>query len=715
MQAMGRRRRLVATLLAAAALVPSAAAAADWPTYHGDNTRQGNDTADPGLSSAVDNWTSAALDGAVYGSPAIVGSQVIVATENDTVYSLDPSDGAVQWSRHVGTPRTSNFPCGNINPLGITGTPVVTGGTVFVAAEVQANPTTFHFDLVSLSLATGAVTRVATLDPPDARFSANVEQQRGALLVTDGKVFVPLGGLDGDCGSYHGYVLAYPVTGSAPVQWWADTEVDSSNREGGIWATGGLSADASGYVYASTGNSNHTTSTSAYDDSDGVIKLDPGTVRPVDYFAPANWYQDNAGDVDLGSTTTVQLPNNQAFIVGKSGNGYLLSTASLGHIGGQLAIHRVCHATNSAAFGSLAYAGGTVYVGCSDGVAAVTVSGNNFSARWYNTTSVADRPPTIAGNVVWAISSSGSSLLGFDPSTGEALHSFGIGSSSHFSTPSAANGHLYVGANTHVRAFGTLPEPAVNGVTLDGFGGIHHFGSVASNTQGAPSWPGWQIARSLVVLPDHSGGYVLDGWGGLHHFGAAPTLADTSYWKGWDIARALVVGSDGLGGYVLDGWGGIHPVGNAPDVRGTGYWPGWDIAVGIVLRSDNRSGWVLDGWGGLHPFAAAGTAMPPTVPGPYWRGWNIARGVSLSGDGGGYVLDGWGGVHPFGNAASVATHEYYKGSDVARAISIYSTAPVSGYWLDAFGGLHTVGGAAGVAAPAYLFGQYIFRGFGVTR
>jgi outer membrane protein assembly factor BamB len=393
------RRRLLLVLLAIAALAPSAAAAADWPTYHGDNTRQGNDTADPGLSSPVDEWTSVSLDGNVYGSPVIVGGQVIVATENDTVYSLDASTGTVQWSKHVGTPRTSNFPCGNIDPLGITGTPVVSGSNVFVAAEVQANSTTFHFDLFTLNLSDGTVTRTVTLDPPDSRFSANVEQQRGALLVTNGRVFVPLGGLNGDCGSYHGYVLAYPVTGSGTLHWWADTEVDASNHEGGIWAAGGLSTDASGYVYASTGNSNHVSPGDAYDDSDGVIKLDPTTVLPVDYFAPSNWYQDNAGDVDLGSTTTLQLPNSQVFIVGKSGIGYLVSTASLGHIGGQLAAHQVCHATNDAAFGSLAYANGTVYVGCNDGMAAVTVSGNDFAPAWYTTTGVADHPrPSPAGS-----------------------------------------------------------------------------------------------------------------------------------------------------------------------------------------------------------------------------------------------------------------------------------------------------------------------------
>ncbi|MFI5313790.1 MAG: PQQ-binding-like beta-propeller repeat protein, partial [Candidatus Dormibacteria bacterium] len=199
-----RRFSLLAGLALAVALIPGTAHAADWPTFHGDNSRQGNDSSDPGLSSPGVAWTSAQLDGQVHGQPVVVGNQVVVATENNTVYSLSAADGTVQWSTHVaGAPRTSNFACGNIRPLGITGTPVIDGGNVFVAAEVQQNPTTFIFDLVSLSLATGAVSWTHNIDPPDAQWNAvaQYQQQRGALLVTGGRVIVPLGGLDGDCGT----------------------------------------------------------------------------------------------------------------------------------------------------------------------------------------------------------------------------------------------------------------------------------------------------------------------------------------------------------------------------------------------------------------------------------------------------------------------------------------------------------------------------------
>ena len=455
-------------MLATATLLPAHASAANWPTFHGDNTRQGNDSSDPGLASAAGVWTSSPLDGSLYAQPVVVGGQVIAATENNTVYALAASNGAVQWSRHLGAPRTSSFPCGNINPLGITSTPVIDGGNVFVVAEIQVNPTTFFFELASISLTNGLVNWTRNINPSDPSWNANYQQQRGALLATAGRIIVPFGGLAGDCGSYHGYVVGYSETGTGSVSWWATAEVVPGDNQGAVWAAGGLSQDAGGYVYAATGNSSQTSAGDTYDYSDGVAKLDPSALSagpPVDYFAPSTWAQDNAGDVDLGSTTPLQLPNGRILIVGKSGSGYLLSTTALGHIGGALAQHRVCTATNDAAFGSLAYANGVAYVGCSDGLVAVRISagGNDFTTIWHNTAQVVDRPPTVAGGLVWAITSDGRTLVAFDAGTGQASSSFGIGSSTHFTTPTAASGQLYVAAGNRVLAFGGCTGAPISG------------------------------------------------------------------------------------------------------------------------------------------------------------------------------------------------------------------------------------------------------------
>src|ERR1051326_8737816 len=96
----------------------------DWPTYHRDNQRTGYIANTPNPHSLTKAW-SAQLDGAVYAEPLVVGNRVIVATEGDTLYALDPAHGTVLWHTNVGTPvPQSDLPCGNIFPLGITGTPV---------------------------------------------------------------------------------------------------------------------------------------------------------------------------------------------------------------------------------------------------------------------------------------------------------------------------------------------------------------------------------------------------------------------------------------------------------------------------------------------------------------------------------------------------------------------------------------------------------------
>ena len=65
------------------------------------------DPAFPALPGPLAVTWSRALDGAVYGEPLVVAGTVIAATENDTVYALDPASGRVLWQRHLGTPVRS--------------------------------------------------------------------------------------------------------------------------------------------------------------------------------------------------------------------------------------------------------------------------------------------------------------------------------------------------------------------------------------------------------------------------------------------------------------------------------------------------------------------------------------------------------------------------------------------------------------------------------
>jgi hypothetical protein len=70
--------------------------------------------------------------GNVYAQPLYIEdgpggrAMVIAVTESNNVYALDAADGSIIWQQNVGAPvPLSSLVCGNIDPFGITGTPVV--------------------------------------------------------------------------------------------------------------------------------------------------------------------------------------------------------------------------------------------------------------------------------------------------------------------------------------------------------------------------------------------------------------------------------------------------------------------------------------------------------------------------------------------------------------------------------------------------------------
>src|ERR1700730_18534581 len=202
------------TLLAVGALVAAPAEVASdsgWSAYHHDGQRTGVDPTQGTAASVSVGWTSPALDGKVYAEPLVDNGHVIVATEGNTVYSLNAGDGTIAWSQNLGPPVVpTGFPCGDIDPIGITGTPVIdTTNRIVYAVAFLAAP---HHELFALSLGTGAVLWHRTIDAPGA--DPQVHNQRGALALSRGYAYVPFGGRAGDCGQYQGRVGASPVGGT---------------------------------------------------------------------------------------------------------------------------------------------------------------------------------------------------------------------------------------------------------------------------------------------------------------------------------------------------------------------------------------------------------------------------------------------------------------------------------------------------------------------
>src|SRR6266508_3863083 len=283
---------------------------ADWPTYHRDNTRAGVVTGAPNPQRLTEAWRQS-LDGAVYAEPLVVSGRVVVATEANSLYALDARTGQIQWRTNLGAPvRARDLPCGNIDPLGITGTPVYDprAGLIFAVAEVSGPA---HV-LVGVELQTGAVKVRRSADPPGADPVAH--QQRAALALAGSLIYIAYGGLFGDCGNYHGWVVAAPTDGGGSL---LAFQVPTA-REGGIWAPSGPAIDPAGKLYVSVGNGEATSG--SWDHSDSVLRLSP-TLQLEDGFAPTTWPSDNAADADLGSMGQVLLHHGWIFAAGKSGQG----------------------------------------------------------------------------------------------------------------------------------------------------------------------------------------------------------------------------------------------------------------------------------------------------------------------------------------------------------------------------------------------------------
>src|SRR5881409_2996097 len=283
--------------------------------------------------------------GNVYAQPLYIeggpnGPMIIAVTESNNVYALNATTGTVIWQRtDIGAPVTSGLPCGNINPAGITGTPVVdlASRSLFLDALIEGT-TKKHF-IYSLNVDTGAtnagwpVDVNATATYNGMTFTSLIQEERGALALVNGIVYVSYSGYAGDCQSYHGWVVGVDINNPSNVHAWATTAVG-----GGIWGHGGVASDGTN-MFVVTGNTFNTGGN--WMGGEAIIRLQAGptwTGQPTDYWAPPNWFSLDNSDTDLGgvSATIVDLPgatpSQLVLALGKDSNAYLLNRNNLGGI-----------------------------------------------------------------------------------------------------------------------------------------------------------------------------------------------------------------------------------------------------------------------------------------------------------------------------------------------------------------------------------------------
>ena len=488
------------TLAAAASTTaPFPVSTASWTVYHGSPSGNGVAAPTSAVTLSSPAWTSPALDGQLYGEPLASGGRIFVATENDTVYALSATNGAVEWSRHIGAPVPSgSLPCGNISPsVGITGTPVIdeARSELFVVADKLVHGSPTH-ELVGLDTATGRTELTQGVDPTGSTPAALL--QRTGLTLDDGHVVFGYGGNYGDCGSYRGWVISVPEGGGTPAEFAVDSATGES--QGAIWMGGAAPVvDASGNVWVTAGNGSVTSSSHAYDNSDSVLELSP-SMALLQYFAPSSWATNNATDLDL-STAPALLSDGQVVAAGKSRVVYLLNGSALGGIGGQKAA--LPSGCGDDIDGGVAVDGNTVYLPCLSGTIAVQASASPPALRLLWRAPVGGGPPIVAAGLVWTIGQDGR-LYGLDPSTGAVRRHATIGApANHFPTPSVGAGLMLAPTAERVVAF-AAPSPVAtpaSSTTTSTTTALRPTTTAPATTTSAPApgagTSGWVIAAAV--------------------------------------------------------------------------------------------------------------------------------------------------------------------------------------------------------------------------
>lgn len=420
-------------------------------SYHAHASRDGAVGYGLGSATPARAWATN-LGGAVRGQALIFDGRIYAATESNRVVALRPSDGAVMWSATVGTPLTNVHAvagCGNIDPLGITSTPVIDPnagphGTVYVVAEIDDGGGVVHHQMVGLDAATGAIRLSVRVDPPLSGDQRAVHLlNRASLAMTNGRVYVSYAGNFGDCGVYHGWVVS--IDPAHPHQQ-RSFEVASDGQGGAIWQSGGAPAIGShGDLYLTTGNANPDPPQGGPDPkkyTESVVRLSPD-LRPL------AWFKDRVagGDEDLSTSNPVLLPDGLVFAVGKTDIGFLLHRDTLRPVA---QIHNVC---GSDPDGGPAYDAqdDKLFVPCrAGGIQIIDLADRTLGAKLPG----ADSSPVLLGGTLWALDSGSDTLAGYNPTSGDQVASVAVGSDVPvFNSPSALPGMILVPTSSGVTAF----------------------------------------------------------------------------------------------------------------------------------------------------------------------------------------------------------------------------------------------------------------------
>jgi PQQ-like domain/Abnormal spindle-like microcephaly-assoc'd, ASPM-SPD-2-Hydin len=305
---------------------------------------------------------STPVEGQVYAQPLLADGTLLVATEDDKVYGLNPTTGAQEWSKSLGEAwQSAEIGCGDLEPsIGVTATPVIEPSTGIAylthKAYVSGDSGESRWYMDAIELATGeekpgfpvelSGSAEDTNGGEPQTFQPERELQRPGLLLLEGVVYAAFGA-DCDDPPYEGWVFGVSTSGAVKARWTSETQYNG----GGIWQSGaGIMSDGPATMMIATGNGGVPVPPLLGSEPPGNIaesivrlRVQPnGSLKSTDFFAPYNAAELNTWDADFASGGVTGLPDQYfgtpaipslAVAVGKDGYVYLLNRENLGGAG----------------------------------------------------------------------------------------------------------------------------------------------------------------------------------------------------------------------------------------------------------------------------------------------------------------------------------------------------------------------------------------------
>jgi hypothetical protein len=490
---------------------------ADVLRYHNDNYPTGWNPHEADLtpasvkSTSFGQLTTLNVDGNVLAEPLMVSNfqmpdgsthnVLVVATGHNTVYAYDAQTYDVLWQRTLGTAQSiQDVGCGDIHPeYGISSTPVIvrsgSAATIYLVAATEPASYSFHTRIHALDLATGKdilkpveIHPQATLETGQiVHFDPQNQWNRASLAYANGSIYVGIGShCDHNSANISGWMLRYD-TGLKLTGKFNTIKAAAGYELASIWMSDYSPAiDASGNVFAITGNGNYSLAAGAQGYGESVLSWAGDLSRnSVHSFTPSNFQQLNNGDQDFGSGGAMLIPlvSGQTappllVAMGKASTLYLLDAAKLGGL----------ESTNNKPLqkfqvGSGCWCGAAYYAAASGGIVYYQAGGDVLRAFSVSTgatpklTGVADGTSSVgSGGSFPVVSSNGSTLntavvwlirRGNPTEQLEAYDAVKLGAplfqanagnwsngSRSYLTPLVVNGRVYVGAYKTVTVFG---------------------------------------------------------------------------------------------------------------------------------------------------------------------------------------------------------------------------------------------------------------------